>query len=101
MHTHHQRFEVNCSILFTALPLLKRPAAARSTGFDAVAFWWPFAEPVPPDREVDQFVGALGTGTLDVEALFRPLAAHGYTGWTGCEYKPSDAADSATSVGWR
>jgi hydroxypyruvate isomerase len=51
---------VNCSILFTELPLLKRPAAARSAGFDAVEFWWPFAEPVPPDHEVDRFVEALG-----------------------------------------
>jgi hydroxypyruvate isomerase len=47
VHTHGQRFDVNCSILFTELPLLKRPAAARSAGFDAVEFWWPFAEPVP------------------------------------------------------
>jgi hydroxypyruvate isomerase len=76
VHTHHQRFDVNCSILFTGLftelPLLKRAAAARSAGFDAVEFWWPFAEPVPPE-----------------------------TGWIGCEDKPSDPADSATSFGWR
>ena len=60
MHTYGLRFDVNCSILFTELPLLKRPAAARSAGFDAVEFWWPFGEPVPPDREVDSFVEALG-----------------------------------------
>jgi hydroxypyruvate isomerase len=36
VHTHGQRFDANCSILFTELPLLKRPAAARSAGFDAV-----------------------------------------------------------------
>jgi hydroxypyruvate isomerase len=60
VHTHGQRFDVNCSILFTELPLLKRPAAARSAGFDAVEFWWPFAHPVPPDHEVDRFVEALG-----------------------------------------
>src|SRR5580700_5313772 len=60
VHTHGLRFDVNCSILFTELPLLKRPAAARSAGFDAVEFWWPFGEPVPPDREVDSFVEALG-----------------------------------------
>ena len=59
MRTYGLRFDVNCSILFTELPLLKRPAAARAAGFDAVEFWWPFAEPVPPDREVDAFVGAL------------------------------------------
>ena len=60
MHTYGLRFDVNCSILFTELPLLKRPAAARSAGFDAVEFWWPFAEPAPDDREVDSFVRALG-----------------------------------------
>jgi hydroxypyruvate isomerase len=60
VHTYGLRFDVNCSILFAELALLKRPAAARAAGFDAVEFWWPFAEPVPPDREVDAFVGALG-----------------------------------------
>ena len=60
MRTYGLRFDVNCSILFTELPLLKRPAAARSAGFDAVEFWWPFAKPVPADREVDSFVETLG-----------------------------------------
>jgi hydroxypyruvate isomerase len=63
VHTYGLRFDVNCSILFTELPLLKRPAAARSADFDAVEFC--------------------------------------YAGWIGCEYKPSDPADSATSFGWR
>ena len=35
VRTHGLRFDVNCSILFTELPLLKRPAAARAAGFDA------------------------------------------------------------------
>ena len=48
-----------------------------------------------PDR------GAPGTGELDYEALFWQLAAQGYAGWIGCEYKPSDPADSSTSFGWR
>jgi hydroxypyruvate isomerase len=60
VRTYGLRFDVNCSILFTELPLLKRPAAARAAGFGAVEFWWPFAEPVPRDREVDTFVEALG-----------------------------------------
>jgi hydroxypyruvate isomerase len=53
------RFDVNLSILFTELPLLERPAAARAAGFDAVELWWPFAQPVPPDREVDALLLAL------------------------------------------
>jgi hydroxypyruvate isomerase len=46
---HALPYEVNCSILFTELPMLERPAAAREAGFGAVEFWWPFAEAVPSD----------------------------------------------------
>ena len=56
---HSLRYEVNCSILFTELPLLERPAAAKAAGFDAVEFWWPFAVAVPSDAEVDKFVSAV------------------------------------------
>jgi hydroxypyruvate isomerase len=56
---HTLSYEVNCSILFTELPLLERPAAARAAGFDAVEFWWPFAEAVPSDRDADAFVAAI------------------------------------------
>src|SRR4051794_11338214 len=49
------RYAVNLSILFTELPLLERAAAARDAGFAAVEFWWPFAEPVPADAEMDAF----------------------------------------------
>jgi hydroxypyruvate isomerase len=71
VHTHGQRFDVNCAILFTELPLLKRPAAAGSAGFDTVEFWWPFAEPMPPDHEVDRF----GLDRLRIQA-FRSGAQH-------------------------
>ncbi|WP_112238371.1 hydroxypyruvate isomerase family protein [Kribbella monticola] len=57
--SHGLRYAVNCSILFTELPLLERPAAARQAGFGAVEFWWPFAEAVPTDREADAFVTAV------------------------------------------
>jgi hydroxypyruvate isomerase len=54
------RFDINLSILFTELPLLERPAAARAAGFTAAEFWWPFGtEAVPGDKDVDAFVGAL------------------------------------------
>ena len=32
MRTYGLRFDVNCSILFTELPLLARPAAAKAAG---------------------------------------------------------------------
>jgi hydroxypyruvate isomerase len=50
VRTYGQRFDVNCSILFTELPLLERPAAAKAAGFDGVELWWPFAEPEPGDK---------------------------------------------------
>ncbi|MQA26344.1 MAG: TIM barrel protein [Micromonosporaceae bacterium] len=53
------KFDVNLSILFTELPLLQRPAAAASVGFEAVEFWWPFADPAPGDAEVDAFLTAI------------------------------------------
>ena len=36
--SHSLPYEVNCSILFTELPLLERPAAAKAAGFDAVEY---------------------------------------------------------------
>jgi hydroxypyruvate isomerase len=59
MTEHSLPYLVNCSLLFTEEPLLRRPAAARAAGFSAVEFWWPFATPVPSDREVDAFVTAI------------------------------------------
>lgn len=53
------RYAVNCSILFTELPLLERARAARDAGFDAVEFWWPFDRAVPDAAEVDAFVDSL------------------------------------------
>jgi hydroxypyruvate isomerase len=53
------RYDVNLSILFTELPLLERPAAAAAAGFDAVELWWPFPEPAPPDRQLDELRRAL------------------------------------------
>ena len=57
--THSLPYEVNCSILFTELPLLQRPAAAKAAGFDAVEFWWPFDRAVPQDAEIGRFVAAI------------------------------------------
>ena len=39
-----------------------------------------------------------GTGSLDLDRLLAELAAAGYDGWVGLEYKPSGA--SADSFGW-
>jgi hypothetical protein len=63
------RFNVNLSILFTELPLLERPAAAKQAGFGAVEFWWPFVEAVPPDRHVDAFVSAIEDAGVQLTGL--------------------------------
>lgn len=58
--SHDLAYAANCSLLFTEVPLLQRPAAAAAAGFRAVEFWWPWPhEPVPADSEVDTFVAAV------------------------------------------
>jgi len=69
MVEHSLAYEVNCSILFTELPLLERPAAAKEAGFDAVEFWWPFAVAVPPDGEVEAFIRAVGDAGVRLVGL--------------------------------
>jgi hydroxypyruvate isomerase len=70
MQDHGLRYEVNCSILFTELPLLERPGAAKAEGFDAVEFWWPWPDQsVPGDRDVDAFVGAVQDSGVQLVGL--------------------------------
>jgi hydroxypyruvate isomerase len=69
MRTYGLRFDVNCSILFTELPLLARPAAAKAAGFSAVEFWWPWGEMVPTDRQADAFVAALADAGVQLVSL--------------------------------
>ena len=60
MTDHGLDYLANCSILFTEYPLLQRPAAAKSAGFDAVEFWWPWPhQPVPGDAEIAAFTAAI------------------------------------------
>jgi hydroxypyruvate isomerase len=63
------RFEVNCSILFTELPLLERPQAAKDAGFDAVEFWWPWSVAVPSDAELARFAGAVTDAGVSLVGL--------------------------------
>lgn len=69
MRTHGLRFDVNCSILFTELPLLERPAAAKAAGFGGVEFWWPWDAMVPSDREADAFVAAIAGAGVELVSL--------------------------------
>lgn len=63
------RFDVNLSILFTELPLLERPEAAKRAGFDAVEFWWPWPVAVPSDAEVQRFVTAVSDAGVQLAGL--------------------------------
>ncbi len=69
MRTYGLRFDVNCSILFTELPLAQRPAAAKAAGFDAVEFWWPFDEITPADKDADAFVTAIADAGVELVSM--------------------------------
>ena len=73
MMDHSLPYLVNCSLLFTEEPQLRRPGAARAAGFSAVEFWWPFATPVPSDREVDAFVSAVSEAGVVNMPLPKPF----------------------------
>ena len=116
MIDHSLPYLVNCSLMFTEEPLLRRPAAARAAGFSAVEFWWPFATPVPSDREVDAAIAAYadvtahvqiadapgrgepGSGELDLDRYLAVLEDHGYRGWASLEYKPTTTTEA--SLAW-
>ena len=67
---HTLQYAANCSLLFTELPLLDRPAAAYEAGFGAVEFWWPWPqEPVPADSDVDAFVARVRDAGVELIGL--------------------------------
>jgi hydroxypyruvate isomerase len=63
------RFDVNCSILFTELPLGDRPRAARDAGFDGIECWWPWEAMAPSDDEADAFVRAVADAGVELVSL--------------------------------
>jgi len=83
-------FDANLSMLFTELPLLERPAAARAAGFDAVEIWWPFADAVPETREIEAFEAAIGDAGVRLVGLNffagdMPAGDRGLASWQGRE----------------
>ncbi|GAB2589029.1 hydroxypyruvate isomerase family protein [Kribbella endophytica] len=100
------RYTVNCSILFTELPLLERPAAARTAGFDAVEFWWPFAEAVPADAEIDAFVRAIDNAGVQLTGLNffagdMPGGDRGLVSWPKRSGEFRDNIDVTVGIGER
>lgn len=97
-------YTVNCSILLTELPLLERPAAAKAAGFDAVEFWWPFAESVPADRDVDAFIAAIRDAGVQLTGLNfnagdMPGGDRGLVSWTGREAEFGDNIAVVAGIG--
>jgi hydroxypyruvate isomerase len=98
------RFDVNLSILFTELPLLERPAAARQAGFDAVEFWWPWPVAVPGDQEIDAFVTAVRDAGVQLVGLNffagdMPGGDRGLVSWPARSAEFRDNVDVAVGVG--
>lgn len=97
---------VNCSILFTELPVLDRPAAARAAGFEAVEFWWPFAQSVPASEDVDAFVGAVhdaGVQLIGLNFAAGDMAAgdRGLVSWPDRQEEFRANVDIAVDIGQR
>jgi hydroxypyruvate isomerase len=46
--------------------------------------------------------GAPGTGNIDFETVFEQLAAQGYSGWIGCEFRSHNGSGTTpTAFNWR
>lgn len=104
--THSLRYEVNCSILFTEVPLLQRPAAAKAAGFDAVEFWWPFSSAVPGDAEVEAFVRAIDDAGVSLVGLNffagdMPGGDRGLVSWPARSAEFRDNIPVVASIGER
>lgn len=103
MKAEVMRYDVNLSILFTELPLLRRAAAACAAGFGAVEYWWPFDTASPGDREVDEFVRSIadaGVSLISLNFFAGNLAAgdRGLASWIGREKELTDSVDIAIGI---
>lgn len=104
--SHALPYAVNCSLLFTELPLLERPAAAKKAGFDAVEYWWPFSTAVPEQREVDAFVRAIEDAGVRLTGLNffagdMPGGDRGLVSWPARSDEFRDNIDVTVGIGQR
>ena len=98
--------DANISMLFTELPLLERPAAARAAGFTAVEAWWPFGPAVPGDAEVAVFERAVRDAGVQLIALNgfagdMPAGERGILSWPGRQQEFLDNLDVLLGIGAR
>jgi hydroxypyruvate isomerase len=106
MTDHRLRFDVNCSILFTELPLRERPAAVREAGFGAVELWWPFPAAVPSDGEVEALVRSVtdaGVRLVGLNFFAGDLAGgdRGLVSWPGRAAEFRDNLEVTVGIGER
>ena len=99
-------YVLNCSTLLTELPVLERPAAAKAAGFEAIEFWWPFADAVPTDGEVDDFVAAVQDAGVRLVGLNffagdMPGGERGIVSWPGREDEFRAGVAVAAAIGER
>jgi hydroxypyruvate isomerase len=99
-------YDVNLSILFTELPLLDRPQAAKEAGFDAVEFWWPWSVAVPSDAEVEEFATAItdaGVQLVGLNFFAGDMAGgdRGLVSWPARSNEFRDNIDVTVAVGER
>lgn len=97
-------YTVNLSILLTELPLLERPYAARAAGFAAVEFWWPFAEAVPADTDVNRFIASIRDSGVQLTGLNffagdMPGGDRGLVSWVGRESEFRDNIAVVAGIG--
>lgn len=100
------RAAVNLSILFTEIPLLERFPAARAAGFDAVELWWPFADAVPGDGQVDELLQAIDAAGLRLVSLNlfagdMPAGDRGIASWPGRERELRDNVAAVVEIARR
>ncbi|GAB0106805.1 TIM barrel protein [Nocardia sp. JMUB6875] len=104
--THSLNYAVNCSLLFTELPILERAAASKAAGFDAIEFWWPFAEAVPSDKDVDAFVASVQDAGVQLIGLNffagdMPGGDRGLVSWPARAAEFKDNIDVTVGIGER
>lgn len=97
---------VNCSMAFTHLPLLERPAAARAAGWERVEFAWPFETATPDAAEVAAFDRALDDADVELTSFnfFGADFAHGDRGilsWPDRYDEAVASSDLALRIGAR
>lgn len=98
---------INLSLIFTELPLLERPAAAKAAGFDRVEYWWPFGTTGRPERdEIEAFVSAIERADVELVAmnLFAgnmPIGERGVLSHPERAEEFRDSVDIAMEIGGR